>query len=136
MCEHAQPCGKHPTQDLDLRDNSDLASLPITDVPSTTSRLERLALDLGPAVRVLDQLRSLTALRRLIVDCNHARLREAEVLALLDTVGRLPQLHTLYALGDSGGRMVSMSNAVREARRSLAEQRPCLRLVFFEDAEY
>lgn len=127
------------TQHLDLKYNPGLASLPITAVPSAASQLECLALNLCPAVRVLDQLLRLTALQRLSLCCNSAQvaqLTDAEVLLLLDAVGRLPQLHTLNAFGNCGRGMLSMSHAVSEAYGSLARQHACLRFVFDEEFPY
>lgn len=128
LWNHCANVRSRPPQHLDLRHNPDLESFPITAARSATSRLQCLALDARPALRLLGQPLGLTALARLVVDCTSVWLAEAEVLALLDAVGRLPQLHTLKVRGGDRD-MLSRSNAVAEASRSLAQQRPCLRLV-------
>lgn len=122
---------------MDLRHNPDLGSLPINAVPSIARRLECLLLDLRPAVRVLDQLPGLSALRSLSLNCGrHDALREEEVLALVDRVGRLPQLRTLQAPGYYGRKTFTMTDAVSEACESLAKQRPCLRFVIDVEGGY
>lgn len=123
-------------QHLDLRDNNFRVSLPIDAVPSATSRLECLVLDLHSAVHLLDVLRSLTALRRLALNSTCPPVTEAEVLALLDVVGRLPQLQTLKVLIHHKTGKFAHSVAMRTACESLAAQHPCLRFMLVECDDY